>query len=212
MARAQHAFFVHECLRDSALADPLMFVWAAHKDDATERFANIWNRCAAAGDAAEPVGLAVEVAGEGPLYVAVVTLPQPLHPIEAHFAAAAVVIPDELVDEVERDAPDVPARDRLDRALKVIVSGTNEEARAAWNVPVRFFTLEHSLRVDGGPRTVLGEWVQGDSGARHLNHGDGPAADVGSFLDAIALVIAKTAPQYREDGAEGVDVSDPTVQ
>ena len=209
MARGQHAFFVHECLRDSALADPLLFIWAAHRDDASERFANIWQRCAAAGDAADPVGLAVEVAGTGPLYVVVVSLPTPIHPIEAWFAAAAIVIPDTLLDEVERDAGDVPAKDRLERALKVVVTGTTEEARAAWNVPVRFFTLEHSLTVDGSPRTVLGEWQAAATGAKHLNHGDGPDASVGSFLQAI---VVQLDADRRDEGDRGLDVSDPSVQ
>lgn len=194
MARGQHAFFVHECLRDSALADPLMFLWAAHREDATERFANIWDRCAEAGDAQAPEGLAVEVAGTGPLYIALITLPTPLHPIEAHFAAAAVLVPDELVDEVERDAPDVPARDRLERALKVMVTGTTEEARAGWKVPVRFFTLEHSLNAEGGPRTVFAEWEARETGPRHLNYGDGPAPRLDAFIEAIALSLAPAPP------------------
>ncbi len=189
MARGQHAFFVHECLRDSALADPLLFLWAAHRDDAAERFANIWRRCAQAGDAEEPTGLAVDVAGNGPLYVVLITLPTPLHPIEAHYAAAAVVVPDELLDEVDRDAADVPAKDRLERALKVVVTGTNEQARGAWNVPARFFTLEHSLTLDGAARTVFAEWQAQQTGPRHVNFGEGPPPSAEAFLAAISYVL-----------------------
>lgn len=201
MARGQHAFFVHECLRDSALADPLLFLWAAHRDDAADRFANIWRRCEPAGDAEDPVGLAVEVAGTGPLYVVMVTLPAPIHPIEAWYAAAAIVVPDELLDEVERDAADVPAADRLERALKVLVSGTTEAARAGWNVPARFFTLEHSLTVDGSPRTVVAEWQQHDSGPRHVNFGDGPPPSVDNFLATIGLLLAPDHASDRESDA-----------
>ena len=192
MARGQHAFFTHEVVRDSALADPLFFLWAAHRDDAVERFSNIWRRCEGAGDPCAPDGLAVEVRGEGPLYLALMTMPRPEQPIEAYFAAALVVVPEELLADAERQAPDVPAKDRLERALKIIVGSTTPEVRAGWPVPVRYFTLEHGLNLDGAARTVLCEWERHEAGPRHANYGDGPPADAEAFLAAVTAQVLET--------------------
>ena len=192
MARGQHAFFVHECLRDSALADPLFFLWAAHHDDAANRFTNIWRRCAEAGEPTEPDGLSVTVTGTGPVYVAVFTLPVPEHVIEAHFAAAMVVVPAQLLDDAEQQAPEMPAKDRLEKALKVVVGGTTPETRQGWNVPVRYFTLEKGQTIDGGDRTVLCEWAMHDTGPRHVNFGDGPDATAEAFLHAVTSQLLQT--------------------
>ena len=48
---------------------------------------------------------------------------------------------------------------------------------------VRFFTLEKGYRSDGSARTVLCEWTAAN---KHLNYGDGPAASVKKFAEALA--------------------------
>lgn len=194
MARGQHAFFAHEVLRDTALADPLFFLWAAHRDDAVARFANIWRRCAEAGEPIEPEGFAVEVRGEGPLYLALFTLPPPEQPIECFFVAVLVIVPDALLDDAEREAPELPAKDRLERALKIIVGSTTPEVRAGWPVPVRYFTLEKGLHLDGGERTVLCEWERHDTGPRHANYGDGPPPEAEAFLAAVTTLVLQAQP------------------
>jgi hypothetical protein len=140
----------------------------------------------------EPDGLSVTVTGTGPVYIALFTLPAPEHPIEAYFAAAMVVVPEQLLDDAEAEAPDLPAKDRLERALKVVVGGTTPETRQGWNVPVRYFTLERGLTADGGDRTVLCEWAMHDTGPRHLNFGDGPDAGADAFLHAVTSQLLQT--------------------
>lgn len=195
MPRGQHAFFTHEVLRDSALADPLFFLWAAHRDDAVARFTNIWRRCAEAGEPVEPIepdGFAVEVRGEGPLYLALFTLPLPEQPIECFHVAVLVVVPEALLEDAEQQAPDVPAKDRLERALKIIVGSTTPEVRAGWPVPVRYFTLEKGQNLDGSDRTVLCEWERHETGPRHENFGDGPAPDPEAFLAAVTGLVLES--------------------
>jgi len=190
MARPQHATFAHDVLRDSALADPLFFLWACHRDDATERFTNIWRRCAGA-EPIDEAGLSVSVHGDGPIYLALITLPEATEIIEAHYVAVVVVVPHELLDDAEQQAPTLPAKSRLERALKVILGSTTPEARAGWGVPVRYFTLERGMHLDEAttPRTVLCEWrVEGEGegrGPRHLNYGDGPPKDQDLFITSV---------------------------
>ena len=179
-------------LRDTALADPLFLLWAAQRDDALARFSNIWRRCADAGDAIEPDGLSVAVHGEGPLYVALWTLPRPTEVIECFYVAVLVVVPDALLDDAEREAADVVAKDRLERALKVLVGSTTPEARAAWPVPVRYFTLELGMNLDESARTVLCEWQREEHGPRHVNYGDGPDATEDAFLAAVTAHVLQT--------------------
>jgi hypothetical protein len=57
------------------------------------------------------------------------------------------------------------------------VHSTNDEP-----IKGRYFTLEKGFSISDEPRTVLAEWdLEG-----HSNYGDGPAANVDAFVDALS--------------------------
>lgn len=70
-------------------------------------------------------------------------------------------------------------------ALVALIDASIAKAAATENVPARFFTLEKGFRLDGSPRTVLGEWTM-DS---HCNYGDGPAVSVPAFAGVITKLL-----------------------
>ena len=67
----------------------------------------------------------------------------------------------------------------------VVLTEFPQEATAAPTAAVRYFTLEHGVRLDGSARTVLCEWADG----AHRNYGDGPAATVADFAKAVEARI-----------------------
>ncbi len=201
-----HTGFAHGVLRDISLSDPLFLLWAAHKDGASAHFRNIWRRFesdegSAAVDDDTLAELTVEVSGTGPVYTAITTLPKPAEPGECFYCATLVVVPDALVDSPQDEAGDVPAKDRLDRALSLVVGSTSPESRGQWAVPVRFFTLERGPVDDAGHATcLLGEWEvapgEGDVPAypRHIVHGAGPAPLRDAFLGVVQAVVMASPP------------------
>jgi hypothetical protein len=187
MARQQHYEFVHTVLRDTALTDPLMFVWAARLPDGAQKLRNIFTKCAALGEPSIPnSALAVWVDARPPLCKVVVSLPRPQEIGEAYFAAALVSVSPELIAKLDREQAPLPARDALDRTLKALIGSTSSSEREALHVPVRFFTLERSVDLDGRERTALCSWERDDDGFRHLNLGDGPRPGREDFVEAIA--------------------------
>jgi hypothetical protein len=65
----------------------------------------------------------------------------------------------------------------------VLTPPLGDTAADLTSAAVRYFTLEKGQRSDGKGRTVLCEWSQDN---KHLNYGDGPAASVKKFAEAIA--------------------------
>lgn len=56
---------------------------------------------------------------------------------------------------------------------------------------LRCFTLERSIRLAGGTRTVICEWTWNqESGLEHNNYGAGPPANAQDFLGSLAGILA----------------------
>jgi hypothetical protein len=195
MTRSSLLTFAHEVVRDTAFADPLMLLWAAHKADATARFANILRRCiaddGASADSVDAAALGVRVVGDGPLYVALFTMPRPAAVAECFFVGVAVVIPDDLLAAAPADAP---GRDALERALATLMSASTLEQRQAVHVPMRMFMLEYAVDVDGAAGAALCEWHNDGIVFRRTAHGVAVDVDADAFVDAIATAcVAPTA-------------------
>lgn len=69
----------------------------------------------------------------------------------------------------------------LTAAVYQAAEGAQEERR-------RYFTLERGMTLRGKLGTVLGEW---EGVKNHLNFGDGPDPQVGSFVEAIERKMGK---------------------
>lgn len=53
------------------------------------------------------------------------------------------------------------------------------------NAEIAYYTLEYGVRLDSTPRTVLCAWDR----QSHINYGDGPEADMGSFVEKIREIL-----------------------
>jgi hypothetical protein len=190
MSRRQVYEFEHIVLRDAALLDPILFVWASRLPNAAEKLKRVWSRCAGDDEDVPADGMAVWADVRPSLCTIVVTLPEPEDMTECFFAAALISVPEALVDKINELEPDVPASDRLDRALKVLIGTTDFEERSKWNVPVLFFTLELGMNEEGLARTVLCQWAQEDGQIKHINHGNGPQPTRDAFLAAVGQLLS----------------------
>ena len=57
---------------------------------------------------------------------------------------------------------------------------------------LRCFTLERSIRLAGGTRTVVCEWTwDKEAGLEHCNYGEGPPADAKAFLRRLVGLLEK---------------------
>lgn len=192
MTRRQAYEFEHIVLRDAALLDPVLFLWASRHPHADEKLRNIWRRCAGEEESIPADELSVQVDARPGLCTVVVTLPAPAAPTECWLAAAVIALPPALVEKINDAEPGVPATDPLDRALKVLVGTNSWEERQTWNIPVLFFTLERG-DLEGNPRTVLCQWQRDDDGGmRHVNHGDGPEPTRQALLLAVGRILAES--------------------
>ena len=66
-------------------------------------------------------------------------------------------------------------------ALVVMLDASTEDISETEEVEARYFTLEKGFTMTDEPRTVLGEWTH----ESHINYGDGPPADLKSFVEAL---------------------------
>lgn len=190
MTRRQAYEFEHIVLRDAALLDPILFLWASRLPNAADKLKNIWRRCAGEEESIDAAGLEVHVQDRAGLSTVVVTLPEPVAPTECFLAAALISVPSAIVDKVNEAEPNVPAADPLDRALKVLIGSHPWQERQTWNIPVLFFTLELGENIDGQQRTMLCQWQREDDGSvRHVSHGDGPEPTREAFLAAVGRVL-----------------------
>lgn len=159
LPRAHHYRFVHYVLRMVAFARPIDCL-GAFATDAKPFVEHLWSMLlACCPDEGEPEfgpdAISVHVARLGEFPCAVVQMPPPRHRTEAHFAALVLPI-----------------------ALEAL--GTPPDP-----VPLRFFTLEHGIALDGDRTlTMFCEWTR--DGA-HVNAGEGPAPELEAFLAGIAV-------------------------
>ena len=157
-----HYVLAHYALRQTALADPAMYLGILASDDAPAFLGRLIDAIAndfgttpdfGAGD------VKVHPGRVGQYPCAVVEMPEPGDVAEAHFTALVTLID---LDE-----------------------GLPEEGAT---IPARYFTLEKGATLDGQPRTVLAEWDE----TSHSNYGDGPEATLPAFVEAIGENIGKT--------------------
>lgn len=161
---SQHYVFVHRALPSVMFGDPSWLFAVLNGPDVRRFLGDLWARVGQRTGPAEhraSEGLAAETFVEGPHLFALVTLPRPLEPAEAYFAALVAGFAD----------PAAPSLDAL-----------------AWS---RFFTLEHGLdfRTEE-PCTFLCEWTRD---GKHRNLGEGPAAEPGAFVRALAVHLGEGA-------------------
>jgi hypothetical protein len=150
-----HYELAHYAIRQTALADPLLFLAIMASPESRRFIDEIFNSVCElfqqvpAFTSAEIKVYPGRVKG---FPCAIIEMPTPTKSPEAYFTG--------LVALVDLDA------------------GIPEERK---NVAARYFTLEKGVLPDGNPRTVLGEWHE----SMHGNFGTGPAPTVEAFARAI---------------------------
>lgn len=162
---SQHYTFAHRALPSVFFRDPSWCFAVLNGPDAQRFVADLWGRV---GERTEPEGqraadgLAATTFLDGPeaapIMFALVTLPTPTEPAEAHFVALAAGFAD----------PSAPAIDKL-----------------AW---ARYFTLEHGIDLQSEqPCTFLCEWTR-EGTHRNLGGGPPAEAGafIGALLAALA--------------------------
>ena len=150
-----HYVLAHYALRQTALADPVIYLGILASEDAPKFIGNMID--AVASDFGQSPAFHADAITVHPLRVgrypcAVIEMPEPGDVAEAYFTALVGMI--DLADGPPPESEDLPAR---------------------------YFTLEKGATLDGQPRTVLAEW----DATSHMNYGDGPIATVEAFLQAI---------------------------
>jgi hypothetical protein len=155
--REQHYAFAHVALPEMLNSDAARAseVFAAGEGNAFLRW--LWDQV---GSKCSPEGLVpseglyCRVRAEGGRQVVVVHLPEPRRMTEAFMVALVF---------------DPPTRGWFGRKKPG---------------PTRYFTLELSTDLEGGWRTVLGEW----NNRAHLNMGDGPPPEEDAFVEALTAL------------------------
>ncbi len=169
--RGQHYTFAHRFL--PALARQMgafILVILANDDKRDEFLQSVWADCGqgeTGEDLVAPNGLRASVTRAGEQLVAIVTLPTPQRTTEAHFVAILSDLPP------ETDDADAESSDEAREVLRLLLR----------SMPVRYFTLEKGIELDGRARSVFCEWTE--EGA-HLNMGQGPSPDEGEFFRFLA--------------------------
>lgn len=162
--RGNHYCFAHVVLRDFATTDPWRFAATMASPEALNFLSGLWQEVIADLDGEENC-----LAGESDFKVTplrmgdwpcvVVELPQAERMAEAIMVA---IVP-------ELDLNEHQPRARM-----------SEDAEAP---RVHYFTLELGMDLESKQaRTVFCKW----EGETHSNFGDGPSAEVGDFLNAVA--------------------------
>lgn len=159
--RCRHYLFAHVAMRDMAFQYPVEIIAALASKDADALLADQWNSvaqaCSEQGDDDRPVDeSAVEV-----------------HRLRIGGYMSAVI---------EMPQPEGPT----EAYFTAIVLCVDLEAKGKTkeDIVVRYFTLEKCAKIspDDSEQTALCEWT---ADGTHLNHGEGPAADLRSFCDAV---------------------------
>jgi hypothetical protein len=155
MPRQQHYLFAHKGLPRIVFSDPARALTLLTGPMGEAFVFDMWQRLGRelpAEDRVGVAGLGLFSRVEGDATAVVVRMPKAQRVAEAHFVGFRF--------------------DKPERAFLFFQKPPE----------VRCYTLEFSRTLDGGERTVLGQWnARGD----HLNHGDGPPADLESFFRAI---------------------------
>ncbi len=157
--RQAHYVFAHYALRTVALSDPLFYVGVLASPDGPRMLDDLLQKVAEHARPGDPppdfsaADCRIHTVRAGGYPCAVVELPPPRAMTEAYFTAAVLLL------DSAQEQPDF------------------------LNAPVRYFTLEHSLSLDGAPRTVLCEWTKDGT---HVNFGDGPPPALEPFVSAVS--------------------------
>jgi hypothetical protein len=157
-----HYMFAHRILPEVAFADPEHLLELMTSDQAQPFVADLWEEVGLACPAALPAdGLRVTV-----------------EPLEG-FANPVIL--------VHLPTPEIPPE-----AHYLAIVPTVE--RRLWGLitrqAVRCFTLERSVRLAGGTRTVVCEWtLDSSSMLQHGNYGAGPAPTPNAFLDRLGAIL-----------------------
>jgi hypothetical protein len=160
-AREGHYILAHHALRSVALDDPLFYLGVLASPERSKFLAQMIDAVAEQCEG-RPLGfsandLAVYPGRVGSFPTAVVQMPDPIAPPEAYFTALVLLM------DANGELPD----------------GLSE-------LPVRYFTLERGVSLDGTIRRVLCEWDK----TGHSNFGDGPdIATLDGFLATIGSVL-----------------------
>jgi hypothetical protein len=162
--RCHHYTFAHLALRQVAFDEPLTCLGVLASPQAREFLADLW------GSVCEHCARM----GEKPDFTADDIR---VHTLRAGGYPCAVL---------EMPAPRGVTEVHY-AALLLLVDTSREEAPAPEDVRLRYVTLEKGWS-DGPPVTVLCEWTKDGT---HRNHGSGPPAELGAFLEAVAGLANK---------------------
>jgi hypothetical protein len=160
--RQAHYVFAHYALRSVALNDPVFYFGVLASPDGPTFLDDLLKTVAEHALPGDPppdfsaADCRIHTVRAGVYPCAVVELPPPHAMAEAYFTAA------------------------------VLVANPGPEQLHLMNVPVRYFTLELGLNLDGKPRTVLCEWTKDGT---HRNFGDGPSSTVEQFVPALGRLL-----------------------
>jgi hypothetical protein len=160
--RPAHYLFAHYALRSVAFNDPVFYLGVLASPERREFLTNLLRTTAEHLRPGDPPpdftvdDLKVHAVRAGGYPCAVVEMPVPRAMTEAYFTAAVL-----LVDPAE-EAPDLA------------------------NAPVRYFTLERSIDLDGNAFAMMCEWTRGGT---HSNFGGGPPPRLDDFVRAIEHLL-----------------------
>jgi hypothetical protein len=178
--RCQHYAFAHLALRELLFREPLRWVGVLYGPDAEKFLAELWRavtrQCRAAGQTANlgAEGMRIYQLGLEPCPIVAVQMPPARAATEAHFIGLVLLPPD---DDDTRD------------------TSPGEEAADERKPRLLYYTLEKAARSGAEDRTTLCSWTAQGS---HLNHGEGPPADLESF----GMVLRRLARQRTGGGTD----------
>jgi len=193
-SRRQHYVFAHALLRAISFEmGAAVVLLLANPERAADFLDELWEvagRDQSGRDAVDPLGLEANVHAAGDHVIALVSLPAPVGVTEAYFVA---IVSDPLPEPPESD--DEGEVSDTDRELFSLLLRST---------PIRYFTLEYGMSLDGSRRTTFCEWT--GEGA-HLNMGQGPAPRAETLL---AFLVAQKFPPVRAsfDPGRGQQVRD----
>ena len=158
-ARCGHYMFPHVVLRQFAFSSPYMCMGALGAPEGQGLLADM---LAAVADFCEQDGQDMTLAADQVR----------MHPVKVQKKPALIV-----------ELPEPRVATEVYFVGIVLTPPTGDTAADLTTAEVRYFTLEKGVRRDAKPHTVLCEWTQDN---KHLNYGDGPAASVKNFAEALA--------------------------
>lgn len=162
--RMHHYMFAHRILPEVAFADPKHVLELMKSDKAELFLRDLWSEV---GSACPRV-----LSGEG--------LRVSLEPVEG-FEQPVVL--------VHLPQPEIPPEAHF---LAMVPSFDRKFFGLVKRKTVRCFTLERSVRLAGGTRTVVCEWSLDDTSAlQHGNYGEGPSPTPSAFVEHLGAILCR---------------------